>query len=164
MHPLDRVNGMLTLAVLTLAALLWLDRTTTTTLPPLTKLQPTDINEIKLYEGARIKWSVLRDQSGWTMTHPEITAANSARIDELLSILVTPSLKAWHGPPEALATYGLAEPTYRLEFDAQAIGFGGTEPTSGLRYVSIGDRIHLVGDGFYHHLLATARAFQATDD
>jgi hypothetical protein len=164
MHPLDRVNGVLALAVLALAALLWLDRPATKTLPPLTQLHATDINEIKLYEGARIKWSVLRDKSGWTMTHPDITPANSARIDELLSILSTPSLKAWHSPPETLATYGLAEPTYRLEFDTQAIGFGDTEPTSGLRYVSIEDRIHLVGDGYYHHLLAAERAFQAQDD
>lgn len=163
-HPLDRVNGSLAVAVAVLALWLWLGRPATTALPPLTSWHAADVNELRLYEGERVKWSVLRDKIGWTMTHPDITSADSARIDQLLLILATPSLKAWQSTPETLATFGLAEPAYRLVFDLQTIALGDTEPTSGLRYVLVDDRVHLIGDGFYHHLLAAPQAFHKAAD
>lgn len=164
MHALDRLNGLLALAIAALALLLWFDRPAMTPLPSLTELHGTDVNEIRLYKNERLKWSVLRDKSGWTMTHPDITPADSARIEQLLSILATPSLKAWQSAPETLSTFGLAEPAYRLMFDRQSIALGNTEPTSGLRYVLVDNRIHLIGDGFHHHLLAAPQAFHKAAD
>lgn len=164
MHPLDRVNGWLALAALTVALLLWLGRPASLPPPPITPLDAADINAVQLYEQNRLKWSVLRDKAGWTMTHPDITAADPARIAQLLSIVATPSLRAWQGSPETLAAYGLAAPAYRLVFDKLSIDFGATEPTAGLRYILVGDRVHLIGDGYYHHLLAATQSFHRAED
>jgi hypothetical protein len=41
------------------------------------------------------------------------------------------------------------------------IAFGGLDPVSQQRYVLYAGEVHLVGDGFRHHLLAGAQGFRA---
>ena len=160
MHPLDRVNGLLALLALALGLWLWTQRPTAPAPPPLTGLDPATINEIRLYAGNTLGWSALRDNTGWTLTHPEVAAADADRIGQLLGILHTASLTRFPAPA-ALDAYGLARPAYRLVFDGHEIAFGATEPTTGLRYVLAGGQVQLIGDGFHHHLLAGAKGFRA---
>ncbi|MFM1891057.1 MAG: hypothetical protein RLZ44_134 [Pseudomonadota bacterium] len=162
MHPLDRVNVLLAGLVLALGLWLWLDRPGPPA-PPLTALDPAAVTELRLYQGPNLLWSAQRAADGWTLTHPDAAPANAERVDQLLGVLRTPSLTQFPAPA-ALQSYGLAPPAYRLVCDGVELAFGATEPTTGLRYLLVDDQVHLIGDGFHHHLLAGAAGFRAASD
>lgn len=163
MHPLDRVNALLALLLTALVWWLWAGQPADPGPPPLTGIDPAAVHEIRFYRGAELGWLLLRTPDGWTLTHPEIAPAANDRVAQLLGLPRTPSLERFPAPA-ALAAYGLAAPAYRLVFDEREIAFGGTEPTSGLRYVLADGQVQLIGDGFHHHLLAGANGFRARVD
>ena len=156
MHTLDRINLLLALLVIGLALALWSTRHKGSQYPPLTDIDTAQVNELQLREGARLKWSLLRDAQGWTMTHPKIATADPGTVEQLLTLSATPSLQSWPATTSELAGFGLAEPQYQLLFDDRLVRFGDLSPTSRLRYVYHEGRVHLIGDGYLHHLLAAA--------
>ncbi|MEJ2694895.1 MAG: hypothetical protein P8166_18235 [Candidatus Thiodiazotropha sp.] len=78
---------------------------------------------------------------------------NWLRINQLLAICHTASLERFPTPADT-SPFGLAPAPIQLRLDGLTLDIGGTEPVNGWRYVRIGDQIHLIADGFYHHLTA----------
>ncbi len=81
------------------------------------------------------------------------------RIEQLLRICTTPSLRRFPAPPGRLTEFGLAPAALQLRLNDRELMFGATDPIHGWRYIRMGDQIHLIGDGFHHHLTASASAF-----
>jgi hypothetical protein len=151
MNALDRANLALAGLAALLFSLLRLQDAAAPALPPLTAQSAAEVHEITLFRGPQLAWSLLRDAEGWMLTHPQVQRVAVERVTALLGVLQTPSLERFPAPP-ALGPYGLESPAYRLAFDGRALSFGGTEPTTGHRYVLWEDRVHLIGDAFYPYL------------
>lgn len=130
----------------------------------LTPLLPDEINTIQIsnHRGESIK--LQRENGHWVMQQPISNKANSHRINELLGISQTPSHTSFNSKDRSLADYGLNPPHFVLQLNELKLQFGNIEPLYQRRYVKIGDQIHLIDDGFQHHLLAPASAFTATGE
>ena len=161
MHTLDRINLTLLLVAITLGMGILVTSDKSSSPPLLTSVPLDSVSSISLYAGEQLKWAALRANAGWTLTHPEVANADGDRVEQLLRLLTTPSVASFAVEPDELADFGLAPPEYRVIFDKIELEFGSMEPTSGGRYVRLNDQVHIIGDGFLHHLLAPAAQFRA---
>lgn len=127
---------------------------------PLTQLQPHEINSIQISsEGRLIK--LLRQNNHWVIQQPIQSKANSHRINELLGISQTKSYVSFPAEDNRLPEFGLKPAKVVLHLNKLEIQLGDIDPLQQRRYVKVGNRIHLIGDGFQHHLLAAPSAFTA---
>jgi len=102
---------------------------------------------------------VFEKQNGqWRLAAPFPAPANDIRIRQLLNIAKIESRARYPLKPEDLPKFELDKPKAVLTLGQTRLVFGGLEPIDMLRYVQIGDTLHLVADDFSHHLSA-----QATD-
>ena len=90
----------------------------------------------------------------WWLASPIQAPANDIRIQQLLNIAKAESQAHYPLKPEEMVKYGLDKPQAVLKLGQLTLLFGGLEPIDMLRYVQIGETLHLVSDDFYHHLLA----------
>lgn len=143
-----QVNLMLALAVATLAVINWLE-------PglggykPVTELHLDEIARVELIHRGEPRFVLQRGHDGW---HGTEGSARENHMQNLLQISQLPSLYRFPLAKEALDQYGLDAPVYQLQFNEVTLTFGGTDPVSKLRYLAVGDTIHLVSDGYYHYL------------
>jgi hypothetical protein len=130
------------------------ERRTTT----LTELQPEGIETVRLERPGEAPIALVLDGGGWRMESPYSVAANGDRIEQLTGIAET---EVFRSMPEgnAAARLGLEPARARLSLDGLLLRFGDTEPIADLRYVATGGQIHLIADGFYHHLMAPAEDY-----
>ena len=102
---------------------------------------------------------VLERKAGtWFLTAPMEAPANPLRIEQLLDITKTKSEVRYSMKDLKPTPFGLDKPLAILKLNDQLMTFGATDPLSFRRYVEVGETLHLVSDGFSHHLTA-----QATD-
>jgi hypothetical protein len=149
------VNFILLLVVIALGAAARHELATSLTADGLTGLDPERIAEVTIERNGEPAIRLQRTGEGWRMQAPYAVDADAARIDQLVRIAATPVYRSL--PETALADHlGLAPERVRLTLDGLALRFGDTDPIDQRRYVAIGDRIHLINDGFQHHLLAPA--------
>ena len=148
------VNLILLLLTALLALLFWWLQPVA--LPTLTRLQPDQIQEIRISDLKGRDIQLHKTAEGWRLGQ---APANTARIRQLLGICATPSLQSFPAPRERLQEFGLNPPPIHLRLNRLELAFGGNDPINGWRYVRIGDVIHLIGDGFQHHLTAPESAF-----
>jgi hypothetical protein len=92
------------------------------------------------------------------MESPYEVPASAARIGGLLRIASTQVHRSLPGG-ENTERLGLTADSPRLTLDGLVLTFGDVDPVAGHRYVAIGDQVHLIGDGFRHHLIAGAPAY-----
>lgn len=92
----------------------------------------------------------------WWLASPYSASANPFRIQQILRIPQAESLSQYPLSKGDLARYELDKPKAILHLDGARLAFGGTDPIDMRRYVQVGDRLHLVADNFYHHLVADA--------
>jgi len=161
---LARATVAMAVAVLVLAWLAWLEpglrRDTQTR--PLTDLAAEGVRVLRIFDRSGLVLGLERVGAGWELTSPGPGPADAARVDRLLGLLVTPSLRNI-GPVEGrLAEFGLEPPEFLVEFNGIPVAFGGLDPVTGQRYVSFSGEVHLIGDGYRHHLLAGPDGFRAS--
>ncbi len=151
-----RINLMLLLAALLLGVAVWLAQPPG--FAPLTSLDPAAVIRIEISDlsGRQI---LLQKQS--TLWRSGEATANAPRIGQLLGLCTTPSLERFPVPSD-LRPFGLDPAPIRLRLNSLTLDFGNTDPINGWRYVRIGDQIHLIADGFYHHLSAPPEAWLET--
>ncbi len=128
--------------------------------PPLTELQPDQVNRIQITDNSGGEILLSRRKRVWRLEQGQ-TLADAQRIEQLLGICNTPSLKSFPAPVERLQEFGLVPPAILLQLNDLELAFGATDPIHGWRYVRIAEQIHLIGDGFHHHLTAPLHKFQA---
>ncbi|MCU7918633.1 MAG: hypothetical protein KZQ95_09780 [Candidatus Thiodiazotropha sp. (ex Epidulcina cf. delphinae)] len=124
-------------------------------LPPLTPLNPQRVNEIDITDLHGREIRLRRIQDGWLSGDQP---ANQRRVKQLLGITQTPSLDRFSAPDD-LRPYGLTPAPIRLRLNGEALAFGNNDPVNGWRYVLYRGEIHLIADGFHHHLSAPAEAW-----
>ena len=124
-------------------------------LPSLTPLEPGGIEQIEITDLAGRHIRLDKQPGGWMSGQ---ATADGRRVEQLLGLSRTPSLHRFQVPAD-LAPFGLDPAAIRLRFDTLTMEFGATDPVNGWRYVRIGNEIHLIADGFYHHLTAPPQAW-----
>lgn len=137
-----------------LALLIW--RLQPEPLPSLTNLLPEQIQSIQISDRSGREILLTRHNGAWLLGS---AAADATRIEQLLGLCRTPSLQRFPAPLERLAEFGLQPPAIRLRLNDLELAFGSNDPINGWRYVRIDDQIHLIGDGFQHHLTAPPDQF-----
>lgn len=95
----------------------------------------------------------------WRMTAPLQAPANSTRALALAGLAAQIPERSYPVADADLDALGLARPAIRLRLDDALLEFGGNDPITGLRYVRLGDTVHLIPDTNSHHLRATAENF-----
>lgn len=125
-------------------------------LPLLTSLQPEQIHSIRITNTAGRDIQLKKSAGQWRLNQSN---ANTQRIEQLLGITTTPSLQRFPVPVDRLAEFGLGPPGISLWLNEIKLDFGTIDPIRGWRYVLLRDRVHLIGDGFYHHLTAGKEAY-----
>ncbi|MCU7915451.1 MAG: hypothetical protein KZQ65_05990 [Candidatus Thiodiazotropha sp. (ex Gloverina cf. vestifex)] len=148
------INLALLLAVCVLGLLVWLSQQSSG-LPSLTNLQPESITLIEISDLSDRHIQLERKDHTW---HIGNEPANQPRIQQLLQLCQTPSLERFD-PPADLHPFGLETPPIMMKLNGESLAFGNTDPVNGWRYVHYTDQIHLIADGFYHHLSAPREAW-----
>jgi len=118
----------------------------------LTDLDLDAINHFELINQETLVFE--KHDAHWWLTSPIQAPANDIRIRQLLNIAKADSQAHYPVTPEDQTKFGLDKPKAVLKLGQFTLLFGGLEPIDMLRYVQIGQSLHLVSDDFYHHLLA----------
>ncbi|RTZ74009.1 MAG: hypothetical protein DSZ00_05270 [Gammaproteobacteria bacterium] len=154
MTPLMRANGFLALLAVLLGTLLWWDyHSQQTGYPLLTPLDPATIQHITVEANGQVIEQLQKRGEEWFSRGRQAPVDDTEWIGHLLHIAQLPSLQHFDAPAD-LQPFGLDKPRFRLIFDDTVIGWGTIEPLSQRRYVLVGDRVHLITDGYTHHLHA----------
>jgi hypothetical protein len=162
MRRLGAINLGLALVAALLALVAWLEPGLDHPgeLPPLTTITPGSVSSIRVFQSGKVSMALELTQDGWRLTAPHAGSADAERVRQLLGILQTPSLRELAVAPERYAAFGLDAPDLVLEVDGLPIAFGGLDPVTSQRYVLVEGTVHLIGDGFRHHLLAGPEGFR----
>ncbi|MET0068167.1 MAG: hypothetical protein ABW076_17625 [Candidatus Thiodiazotropha sp.] len=154
-----KVNLILLLIAALLGALVWWSQPAPT--PLLSNLDPASVQRITIHQqGVERPILLTRDKGAWLV---DGQPADGHRIQQFLRLLRTPSLHRF-AAPDSFQPYGLERPTWIVEFDSERFTFGVTDPINGWRYVLYQGTVHLIGDGFRHHLSAPADAWREPPD
>ncbi|MEJ2619326.1 MAG: hypothetical protein P8163_03495 [Candidatus Thiodiazotropha sp.] len=152
-----RLNLILVAIIALLALLIWQSQPQPRV--TLSKLVPAEIHTITISTDTT-SHTMRLVEGQWVI---EGAAGLSSRIEQLLTISQTPSLSRFAAPPD-LKPYGLDKPKLVLQLNQETFFFGNIEPLSGWRYVLHSGVIHLIGNGFQHHLAAPIEAWQEDPD
>lgn len=124
----------------------------------LTELAPERIEAVGLERPGQPPIELLHNGAVWRMESPYRVAADGERIAQLLRIAAT---EVYRSLPEdgAGPRLGLEPGRALLSLDGLTLRFGDTEPIAQHRYVAVGGQVHLIPDGFQHHLIAPAEDY-----
>jgi len=125
----------------------------------LTQLVPSDINYIRIRDNHGRDLIMEKQQGHWWMIRPYKKTANEQRIQQLLNITTTRSFSQFKIPEVRLAEFGLTPPSIYLQLNNLVLEIGGNESIQFRRYVRIGEQMHLINNGYHHHLMAQADDF-----
>jgi len=114
----------------------------------LTQLSADDITRIRIRHQQR-ELMLSKENDHWHMLQPIDVAANSFRIDTLLTMLNTVSHASYPAAGLEQDKYGLSGASTTISFNDVTIEFGIVNPINNTRYVRIGERVHLIDDHFY---------------
>jgi hypothetical protein len=129
--------------------------------PRLLDIEREAVNRIHIERNGQKSITLVSEEPGqWRLVEPLDVAASDYRISSLLRITEQKSLGSYPADEERLAGYGLAEPRIVLTLnDTQRVAFGNSTPLDQRRYVLVGDRVHLVSDTLYYHLIGQYTTF-----
>ncbi len=126
---------------------------------PLTNLKPEEVDFIRISDNRGRDLVMERVQGRWQMRSPFKKPADEQRIRQLLNITTTRSFSRFALPEAQLAEFGLDPAPIHLQLNETRLEIGGNEPVQFRRYVRVGDQLHLISNGFHHHLMAQADDF-----
>ena len=153
MNPVVRTNWLLTaLAVILILLVSRQSSREQGDYQSITPLAASDIGTIGIQHQTTPYARLQRNAGTWVWMPDGGEVADKEWVARLAHIAELPSLRHFPAATKELAEFGLNPPRYRLTLNHQVIDFGSVDPSSGLRYVLIGDVIHLVSDGYTHHL------------
>ncbi|MCU7844113.1 MAG: DUF4340 domain-containing protein [Candidatus Thiodiazotropha sp. (ex Monitilora ramsayi)] len=122
----------------------------------LTQLDPDGIIRIEIDDLSGRQILLEREGSVWRIGDKR---ADANRIAQLLGLCKTPSLENFDLPAD-LRPFGLEAPVFELKLNSETLAFGNTDPINGWRYVRFAGQVHLIADGFYHHLSAPPEVWE----
>lgn len=116
-------------------------------MPPLTALTPKQINNIDVIRSDD-RLSLERTAQGWQITGPIPLAADTYQVDALLALASARPERSYPASSVDLAALKLAPAQLTVHLNTDEILFGDTDALEGLRYVQIGDQVHLIMDNY----------------
>jgi hypothetical protein len=129
-------------------------------MPPLSTLISNNIHNITISRPDVADIVLEKSASGWQLTQPIKTVANTTRVELLLSYLNTPSYaQVTIGDSKSLSQFDLEPANLILTLDQHRILFGSVEPISKHRYILFDNVIHLITDRITPLLSANATSF-----
>lgn len=155
-----RINLFLLSLVLGLGLVYWWGQTPQQAqLTTLTSRTPDAVRTMTLDypEGAHVALERSGPDAPWRMTAPWQMPANQSRLHALARLVEAPVLDSFPLAEGQEADFGLDRPL-RLAIDGQPFAFGGTNPLNQHRYLKDGQRLVLLVDRFYHHLMGGPEA------
>ena len=126
---------------------------------PLLRIDRNSITRIEIKRNQHRDIVLEQIKNRWLMIKPLKIAADPKIIKQLLKIPTSTSRAEYRVEPGELAKYGLEKPNIELTLNDQTLSFGGTDPVYSRRYVAVDQKLKLVTDTFYHHLVASAPHF-----
>jgi hypothetical protein len=152
MSPVVRANWLLTGLILLLASWAWLDQHETAFVQTVTALNPAKIIHVQLWKEKEPVAELVRENGQWHWRPGGKAVEEREWVNRLLHFAELPSLHRFPADEARLVEFGLKPPRYRLQLDDQHLEFGSLDPASGLRYLRVGDTIHLITDSYTHEL------------
>jgi hypothetical protein len=116
-------------------------------IPPLTALSRDQINKLEIIRAAD-RLILERTQQGWQIAGTPPLAADDYQINVLLALAEARPERSYPASSLDLATLKLAPAQMTVHLDTTEIRFGDTDPLEGLRYVQIGEQVHLIMDNY----------------
>lgn len=153
MSPVIRANWfLLTLAVLMGLTLYAHYRQQPDSYLPITDLDSSHVQRLEIHHQG--KTTLLQRKDGnWVDARSGSPVEDPSLPANLLHIARLPSLYHFSANAHKLQEFGLKPPRFRLKLDELTILVGDPDPASGLRYVQVGDQIHLVSDSYTRYLM-----------
>ncbi len=153
-----RTNLILLLLIILLAVAVWWSQPEP--VATLSTLTPQQITKIEIASPTTESIAMTRSGDQWLIGGK---AGLNSRVKQLLEICQTPSLRQFPAPLD-LKPFGLDQPVLTLHLNQEQFLFGGLDPLNGWRYVLHKNKIHLIGNGFQHHLIAPIEAWLEKPD
>ncbi len=119
----------------------------------LTDLKPSAVQSLRMQRPGEPGLRFEKRAGGWYMLEPYQLPANNLRIGSIPDIVEATSHAQLPVTGLALERFSLDPPNASLFLDDIRIDFGGSEQLSAMRYLRLGDTVHLITDRFYHYLL-----------
>lgn len=146
-----------------IAAIFWFNQQATTPEDNSNSFKHIDvhtINEIQLKHENNDDINLLKQDSNWQIVQPINAAANSTRVNLLLSLLDSPSHnQLLHPSDETLTQLGLKPIKSSLQLNEHIFVFGDREPLNKHRYVLYQNTVYLMDDTITPLLSTNASSF-----
>jgi hypothetical protein len=153
MSPVTRANWWLSgLALLLATAAWWCQQGSRPVTETITALPITQIKEIRILRDGQPLSRLTRRNQDWIWSSSGKAVQDEEWVNKLLHIARLPSLHHFPVDPARLADFALEPPRYTLILNDLPLEFGKLDPASGLRYLRVGQTIHLITDSYTHLL------------
>ncbi len=142
------LNLVLLVAVLGLAIWVYFSSQAPTEaeLQRLTGLTPEAVEHLELIRGAEVLRFAQTADEVWQMQSPVAVAANPVLITRMLAAFGLQSQQHYALLESELKKYGLDRPVVELAAAGHNLAFGRLNPLNSLRYVRVGDQVHMVAE------------------
>lgn len=149
------VNLLLLALVIGLGLLYWLPKAPQIEqLATLTGRSPESLRVMRMEfpDGSQAEFERSGPDVPWQMTRPWQVPANQGYLDALARLVEAPVFDSFPLVEARRGDFGLDRPL-RLQLDDLSLAFGNTNPLNQHRYLLEGNRVVLMVDRFYHHLI-----------
>lgn len=121
---------------------------------------PDSIAQMRIVRTGQPTVELSKDAQGhWQMKAPLVAPGNNFRLKQVLALLTQRPEHTYPASQLDLSQVGLTQPALRLQLGTQQISFGDQNPLDQLRYILIGDQVHLIKDEQFELLNGPATAF-----
>lgn len=119
----------------------------------LTELDQEQIETIRIHRPPRDDLVLARhDRGDWVIEAHTVLPAARFQVNALLRLAGQKAVRSYPATELDLVRLALDPPRATVLLDATQVDFGATESLEGLRYVRVGDQVHLIPD-IYQHLI-----------
>ena len=120
---------------------------------PITDLPQTQVERVRVQRAAHEDLLLTREAAGnWIIEAPSRLPAEAFQVDALTRLAEQKAVRSYPAGELDLARLGLQPAASSVTLNAVRVEFGATEPLEGLRYVRVGEQVHLTPD-IYQHLI-----------
>lgn len=143
------INAALVAGLAALGLTLWLDTDSRNNEEqPLTALKKEAVGEVVIERPGEPAIVLEKHDGGWRIREPVRIAANDLRVNSILNVLHSRSLRRYPYSELDPAGFGLEPAAATLDAGGLTLRFGDTAPLEGQRYVRVGDTLHLTEDNY----------------
>jgi hypothetical protein len=130
-------------------------------LPPLTNVQPENVQQIRIERTDKISIELVKNNvNQWSIKNPLNLPANTFRVRQILNLLTTRDYQDMSAQALPLAEINLDIPLANVYIDSLAFAFGASSVfDSTQRYVQFAQKIYLIKDNIYAFLISDLLTF-----